>query len=170
MIRTRIAPSPTGNLHIGSAQSALYNWLFARKNDGKFLLRVEDTDKERSTKEFEQNIYDTFKWLNIEPDEKPIIQSQNLARHKKMLEKLLSENKAFYCHHSKEELETERKIQEENKQAPIHACSHKNDLKGKEAGGIIRLKVDDTSDRIIEFDDQIRGKIEFKSKLLGDFA
>ncbi|MDP3793029.1 MAG: glutamate--tRNA ligase [bacterium] len=170
MIRVRVAPSPTGNLHIGNAQSALYNWLFAKKRKGKFLLRIEDTDKERSTKEFEQNIYDSLKWLDLKPDESPVIQSANLFRHKEMLNKLLVESKAFYCHHAQEELEIERKRQEKDKEAPRHICGHKNTNKGKEASGIIRLLVDEKSDRKISFDDQIRGKVEFKANLLGDFS
>ena len=169
-VKTRIAPSPTGYLHIGTAQSALYNWLFAHKNGGKFLLRIEDTDKERSTKEYEQSIYDALKWLGIKWDEEPVIQSGNLSRHKEMLEKLLIESKAFYCHHTKEELEAERKQQENEKQAPRHLCKYKIDPKGKETGGIIRLAVDENSDRIIFFNDQVRGKVEFKQSLLGDFA
>src|SRR3989338_7144429 len=103
MIKVRIAPSPTGNLHIGTVQAALYNWLFARKNGGQFLLRIEDTDKERSTKEYEKNIYEVLEWLSIKWDEKPVIQSENLSRHQEMLEKLVTEGKAFYCHHTKEE-------------------------------------------------------------------
>src|SRR3989338_10197164 len=114
-IAVRFAPSPTGPFHIGSVRTALYNFLFARKNGGKFLLRIEDKDKERSTKEFEQNIYDVLEWLDMKWDEKPVIQSANLAHHKEILEKLLTEGKAFYCHHTKEELETEKKSQEENK-------------------------------------------------------
>lgn len=170
MVRVRIAPSPTGNLHIGTAQSALFNWLFARKNNGEFYLRIEDTDRERSTKEYEQSIFDALKWLGLEWDDKPIIQSQNLARHSEMLEKLLKDGKAFYCHHTKEELEEEHKDQEAKKRPPQHICGHKKDAKGKEIGGIIRLAVDETSDRIISFDDEIRGKVEFKASLLGDFS
>lgn len=173
-IRVRVAPSPTGYLHVGTAQSALYNWLFTRKNGGKFLLRIEDTDKERSTKEFEQSIYNALDWLGLSPDKKPVIQSVNLPRHKKMLEKLLAEGKAFYCYHTKEELEDERKKQEENKQALRHVCSDKrqttNDKRQEKTKGIIRLAVDENSDRVISFDDQIRGRVEFKQSLLGDFA
>lgn len=170
MVRVRIAPSPTGNLHIGTAQSALYNWLFAHKNKGKFLLRIEDTDKERSTKEYEQSIYNALAWLDLKPDEPPVIQSANLSRHKEMLEKLLREDKAFFCHHTKEELDEERKKQEAEKKPPLHLCSYKKSPKGKDSGGIIRLSVDENSDRIVSFDDQIRGKIEFRASLLGDFA
>src|SRR3989344_5452269 len=179
--RVRLAPSPTGFMHIGNAQSALYNWLFARKKNGAFLLRIEDTDKERSTKEFEQNILDSLKWLSIEPDEPPVIQSRNLFRHTEVLEKLLSGGQAFYCYHTKEELEAERNDQEANKQAPRHVCEYKSQSTGQRvdanppvAGqvqdGVIRLRVNENSNRVISFEDQIRGKIEFKESLLGDFA
>ena len=179
--RVRLAPSPTGFMHIGNAQSALYNWLFARKKNGAFLLRIEDTDKERSTKEFEQNILDSLKWLSIEPDEPPVIQSRNLLRHTEVLEKLLSGGQAFYCYHTKEELEAERNDQEANKQAPRHVCEYKSQptgqrvdanppVAGQVQDGVIRLRVNENSNRVISFEDQIRGKIEFKESLLGDFA
>ena len=179
--RVRLAPSPTGFMHIGNAQSALYNWLFARKKNGAFLLRIEDTDKERSTKEFEQNILDSLKWLSIEPDEPPVIQSRNLLRHTEVLEKLLSGGQAFYCYHTKEELEAERNDQEANKRAPRHVCEYKSQptgqrvdanppVAGQVQDGVIRLRVNENSNRVISFEDQIRGKIEFKESLLGDFA
>jgi len=170
MIKVRVAPSPTGFLHIGTAQSALYNWIFARKNGGEFYLRIEDTDRERSTEEYRQSIFDALNWLGINWDGEPVIQSQNLKRHREVLEKLLSEGKAFYCHHAKEELENERNSQEKEKQAPRHICSYKNNPKGKEAGGIIRLAVNENSDRKIIFTDEIRGKVEFTASLLGDFS
>jgi len=166
-VKVRIAPSPTGNLHVGTAQSALYNWLFARKNGGEFCLRIEDTDKERSTKEYEQNIFDALDWLGLKWDGKIIRQSERMDKYKTALEKLLADGKAFYCHHTKEELESERKLQEEKKEAPIHICLHKNETRGKQSGGIIRLAV---GNEAISFNDEIRGKIKFESSLLGDFS
>ena len=168
MIRTRIAPSPTGYMHIGTAQSALYNWLFARKNDGEFYLRIEDTDKERSTKEYEQSILDALEWLGLKWDGGVVRQSERTGKYREALEKLLLEDKAFYCHHAKEELEAERKEQEEKKEAPIHVCSHKNETKGKEPGGIIRLI--NSTQRTISFEDIVRGNIQVTSSLLGDFS
>ena len=170
MIKVRIAPSPTGHFHIGNAQSALYNWLFAHKNNGSFYVRIEDTDKVRSSKESEQNIIGSLSWLGLNPDGNFVRQSDNLPRHKELLSKLLERSKAFYCHHGQEDLETERKNQESQKEAPRHVCEHKNTEKGKTAGGIIRLAVDAESDRVVSFDDQIRGKVEFKQSLLGDFS
>lgn len=166
-VKVRIAPSPTGFLHIGTAQSALYNWLFARKNKGEFYLRIEDTDKERSTKEYEDSILDSLEWLGLKWDGDTVRQSERTGIYKNALEKLLAEGKAFYCHHTKEELDTERKEQEEKKEAPIHVCSHKNTEEGKKEEGIIRLAV---GNKTISFDDEIRGEIKFDSSLLGDFS
>ena len=166
-VKVRIAPSPTGFLHIGTAQSALYNWLFVRKNGGEFYLRIEDTDKDRSTKEYEQSILDALEWLELGWDGKIIRQSERGIEYRKVLEKLLADDKAFYCHHTKEELGLERKGQEEKKEAPIHVCSHKNDEKGKQPGGIIRLAA---GNETISFKDEIRGEIKFESSLLGDFS
>src|SRR3989338_2457833 len=95
-IRARFAPSPTGFLHIGSARTALFNWLYARNQGGKFLLRIEDTDKERSEKEFLDEIIESLKWLGMEPDEKLTFQSQRTAIYEKHAKKLLDENKAYY--------------------------------------------------------------------------
>lgn len=169
-VKVRVAPSPTGFLHIGTAQSALYNWLFARKNGGEFYLRIEDTDKDRSTKESEENIIDSLAWLGIQWDSKITRSSDNQPCYSELLQKLLDESKAFYCHHAKEELELERKEQELKKRAPLHTCAHKRSETGKKPGGIIRLAVDETSDRIIVFDDIIRGRIGFRQALLGDFS
>ncbi len=169
-IKVRLAPSPTGFLHIGTAQSALYNWLFARKNGGEFCLRIEDTDKERSTKESEKDIVEGLTWLGIQWDGEITRSTDNQARYQKLLQKLLDEGKAFYCHHTQEELDIERKAQESARQPPRHVCAHKNSEIGEKSGGIIRLVVDETSDRMIVFDDVIRGRVEFKQALLGDFS
>jgi len=167
-IKVRLAPSPTGFLHIGTAQSALYNWLFARKNGGEFCLRIEDTDKERSTKEYEQSIFDALEWLGLKWDSEVVRQSERTDKYRAFLEKLLADGKVFYCHHTKEELETERKEQEDKKEAPIHVCSHKNETKGIEPGGIIRLI--NGEPKTISFTDIIRGEIKMESSLLGDFS
>lgn len=171
-VKVRIAPSPTGFLHIGTAQSAFYNWLFAKKNGGEFCLRIEDTDKERSTKEYEQSILDALEWLGLKWDGDVVRQSERTDRYRASLEKLLAEGKAFYCHHTKEELETERKEQEEKKEAPIHICSHKNEEIGKQLGGIIRLINHSPNNKsgVVSFEDTIRGSIQTMSSLLGDFS
>ena len=169
-IRVRTAPSPTGPWHVGNAQSALYNWLLARKAGGIFYLRVEDTDKARSNPKFEKDIKESMKWLGLNWDGNITHSSDNLSRYHELLEKLLSEGKAFYCHHSQEELEAERKDQETAKEPPRHVCEFKSSSKGKESDGIIRLAVDENSDRTILFEDQIRGPVEFRQSLIGDFS
>ncbi|MBI2674488.1 MAG: glutamate--tRNA ligase [Candidatus Yanofskybacteria bacterium] len=166
-VKVRIAPSPTGNLHVGTAQSALYNWLFARKNGGEFYLRIEDTDKERSTKEYEHGILDALTWLGLKWDGEVVRQSERMDKYKAALEKLLAEGKAFYCHHAKDELEEERKEQEAKKEPPRHVCDHKDSEKGKTEGGIIRLATHDSNTL---FKDEIRGVIVFKDALFGDFS
>jgi len=133
-------------------------------------LRIEDTDRERSTKEYEQSIIDALRWLGLDWDDEVIRQSERNQNYRIALEQLLRDGTAFYCHHSQEELEAERKRQEFEKQAPRHECNHKNLPLGKEGGGIIRLAVNANSDRKIIFDDVIRGEIEFKAELLGDIS
>ena len=171
-VKVRIAPSPTGNLHIGTARTALFNWLFAKKNGGEFILRIEDTDLERSDKKYEENIIESLKWLGLDWDGEIYRQSERLDTYEKYIYQLLDSGKAFWCHHTKEELEKEQKEQAERKEAPRHICEYK--YKGRGAGGggrsIIRLAVDENSTRVIHFDDEIRGTIEWQEHLLGDFS
>ncbi|MBI2068613.1 MAG: glutamate--tRNA ligase [Candidatus Yanofskybacteria bacterium] len=176
-VKVRIAPSPTGFLHIGTAQSALYNWLFARKNGGTFHLRIEDTDRERSTKEYEHSILYALEWLGLNWDGEVVRQSQHGIKYRKALERLITEGKAFWCNHTKEELESERKEQGEKKEPPRHICSHRNNAMHYPASSpqrindwVLRLAVDRDVQRKIIFDDIIRGRIEFDASLLGDFS
>jgi len=108
-VRVRFAPSPTGALHIGGARTALFNWLFARHHKGQFLLRIEDTDRERSTKEHEQSILDGMKWLGMDWDENPIYQSERTDLYKEHVQKLLDEGKAYKCYCTPEEVDEMRK-------------------------------------------------------------
>lgn len=167
-IRVRIAPSPTGPLHIGTARTALFNWLFARKNSGVFVLRIEDTDLERSNPKFEEEIKNSLDWLGLEWDEF-YKQSERLDVYKKYLQKLLDEGKAFWCYHTIEELKKENEEQIKRKEAPRHVCEYKYQKITKE-DGIIRLKVDENSTRTIHFQDIIRGIIEWEEKLIGDLS
>jgi len=162
-IRVRFAPSPTGLFHIGSARSALYNYLFARKNKGKFILRIEDTDLDRSKKEYEEDIIEGIKWLGLDWDEGPFRQSARTEIYRKYIKKLLDSDQAFYCDHSQEELEKEKKEQMKKKEAPKHIC----DRRGKAKTGIIRFRA--PAGKIV-FNDLIRGKVEFEGGLLGDFS
>ena len=108
-IKVRFAPSPTGELHLGGARTALFNWLFAKKNNGSFFLRIEDTDKERSKQIYTDQILDSLKWLGLYWDEPLIYQSGRLDRYKHYLNKLLDEGKAYRCFCSKNDLEYNKK-------------------------------------------------------------
>jgi len=110
-IRVRFAPSPTGFFHIGSARTALFNYLFAKKSGGKFILRIEDTDLERSDEKYEEDIINGLKWLGIKWDIKIYKQSERLDVYEKYIKKLLNDGNAFWCYHTKEELEKEKEEQ-----------------------------------------------------------
>jgi glutamyl-tRNA synthetase len=173
-VRTRFAPAPTGFLHIGSVRTALFNYLFAKKNQGVFILRIEDTDKKRYSLKFEKDILKHLKWLGIEWDEGPYKQSERIEIYKKYLEKLLNENKAYYCFCSQEELDAQRQYQMSIGEAPRYFGKCANLTKeiienyltqGKPS--IIRLR---TISKKISFNDLIRGEIEFDTSLIGDFV
>jgi glutamyl-tRNA synthetase len=104
MIRTRFAPSPTGYLHIGGARTALFSWAFARRHGGQFVLRIEDTDLTRSTKESTQAIFDSMQWLGLDWDEGPHFQMQRMARYRNVAQQLLDGGNAYWCYASPEEL------------------------------------------------------------------
>ena len=108
-IRVRFAPSPTGFLHIGGARTALFNWLYARNTKGKFILRIEDTDRTRSTDEYIDAIIEGMKWLGLDWDEGPFRQTDRFDVYRNYVDKLLKEGKAYYCYCSAEELEVRRK-------------------------------------------------------------
>ncbi|OGZ44709.1 MAG: glutamate--tRNA ligase [Candidatus Ryanbacteria bacterium RIFCSPHIGHO2_02_FULL_48_12] len=164
-IRTRMAPSPTGFLHIGTARTALFNFLFTRHESGVFVLRIEDTDLERSEKRFEDDIINGLHWLGITWDEGPIRQSERLDIYETHLRQLLDSGKAFHCTHDPASLEAEKKEQMTSKSPLRHICTDR-DTKRKE--GIIRLRNDATGD--IMFNDIIRGNIMVKAEELGDFS
>src|SRR4030043_2412619 len=109
MVRVRFAPSPTGHLHIGGARTALFNWLYAKNNNGKFILRIEDTDRTRSTEEYIDSIIEGMKWLNLDWDEGPYRQTDRFDIYRSYTDKLLNEGKAYYCYCSPEELDQRRK-------------------------------------------------------------
>jgi glutamyl-tRNA synthetase len=118
MVRTRFAPSPTGYLHIGGARTALFSWAYARSRGGQFILRVEDTDRERSTETSVQAILDGMQWLGLDYDEGPFFQMDRLPRYKELAEKLIAEGKAYPCYASKEELEAMRQAQKAHGEKP----------------------------------------------------
>src|SRR3989338_4578330 len=117
-VRTRFAPSPTGYLHIGGARTALYSWLFARHYKGIFILRIEDTDVERSTPESVDAIIDGMKWLGLNYDEGPLFQMQRMDHYRRYIQKLLETGKAYRCYCSKERLEELRTRQQANGEKP----------------------------------------------------
>lgn len=181
LIRVRIAPSPTGFLHLGTARTALFNYLFTRKEGGKFLVRIEDTDKVRSKPEFEKDILDGLKALGMAWDEGPDVggdfgpyrQSEREDIYKKYLDKLIEEKKAYWCFCSEEELEVEKKAMLASGIFPKYSGKCRNltpeeiEKNKKEKKGVIRLTV--PFDLNIEFNDLIRGKVEINSKTIGDF-
>lgn len=169
MTKVRMAPSPTGLLHIGTARTALFNWLYAKKMGGEFILRIEDTDLERSEKRFETDIIDGLKWLGINWSNKEIIrQSERLDKYEQHLKELLDSGYAFWCDHSKEELDAEQAKLSAEKKAPLHICDHKH--KKLDKGQLIRLDTEKFTDKIIVFKDSIRGDIKTDIRLLGDFS
>ena len=173
-IRTRIAPSPTGYLHIGTARTALFNWLFARQNKGAFLLRIEDTDRARSQPEYEKDICEGLRWLGLVEDETVYRQSERLALYERYARQLLTQGNAYYCFCAKEELEKARAEARAHGKPPIYngAC-RALDAAAAEArarrgdSGVIRFK---TPSATITFNDLIRGEISFDTKTIGDFS
>src|ERR1700761_8556483 len=118
MIRTRFAPSPTGYLHIGGARTALFSWAYARHHGGKFVLRIEDTDLERSTEQSVQVILDSMAWLGLDYDEGPIRQTTRLDRYRQVLDEMLADGRAYKCYASKEELDALREGQRARGEKP----------------------------------------------------
>ncbi len=198
-VRVRFAPSPTGPLHIGGVRTALFNWLFARKNGGASILRIEDTDKDRSEKKYESEIFEGLRWLGLGWDEGPetengkwkmenVIkepgtmnhepkngpygpyrQSERTEIYRKYLEKLLNEKKAYYCYCTKDELEAERQAMLAQGLPPKYG-GHCRNLTGPPAGKPLQVIRFRTPEVNVEFKDIIRGKVSFDAALFGDIA
>jgi len=181
-VRVRIAPAQTGRLHIGTARTALFNYLFAKKYEGVFILRIEDTDPERSKPEYEKDILEGLKWLGIEWDEGPDIggtygpyrQSERKEIYSNYLKKLLEENKAYYCFCSQEELEAQRQYQLSIGEAPRYSGKCANLSReivqkylAEKRSSVIRFRV---PIKKVEFEDLIRGHLEFDAGFLGDIV
>ncbi len=168
-VKTRFAPSPTGDLHIGGARTALYSWLHARANNGEFVLRIEDTDIERSTPEAVQAIMDGMQWLELDWDEGPIFQTHRFSRYKEVIEQLLAEGKAYPCFCSSERLDTMREEQKANKVKWRYdgKCRH---LKPSEVDlsqdHVIRFK--NPEEGVVTFKDVVKGEITIANKELDD--
>ena len=181
-IKVRFAPSPTGPFHIGGARSALFNWLVARHTGGTFLVRIEDTDLARSSRESEENIKEAMKWLGLTWDEGidvggdngPYRQTERLDIYKKEVQRLLDEGKAYYCYCTEEELQKEREEQLVEGKTPVYGghCRHLTpeqieEYKKEGRKPVVRLVV--PTDKVYAFDDMVRGHVEFQSAGVGDF-
>ena len=163
---TRFAPSPTGDLHLGGARTALFNWLYAKKMNGKFLLRMEDTDLQRSKKVFETSIIQSLEWLGLKWNDAIVYQSSRKKRHQEIAEQLLKHGNAYYCRCSKAELEEARKLAVVNKQPLCYNGKCRNLGISDGANLPLRLKVDHTgSDSIV---DLLQGKITVNNDEIDD--
>ena len=173
-IRVRFAPSPTGYLHIGGARTALFNWLFARKNGGKFLLRIEDTDQARSGWEMVQAILEGLKWLGLHWDEEPIFQSSRIEIYNRYAQELIQKGRAYYCYCSPERLEEERKRAAKERRAFRYdgRCrnlteAEKERLEREGVPKVVRFRV---PEGVTSFDDHVHGRVEFQNSEIDDFV
>lgn len=166
MIRTRFAPSPTGDLHIGGARTALFAWLFARKMGGVFILRIEDTDRERSTEESAEVIIEALRWLNLDYDEGPFYQSQRLERYHEVLSQMLQAKTAYRCYCSKERLEKLREEQTAAGQKPRYDGHCRNLIAKRDEPFVIRFSNPATG--AVTFNDMVRGPITIQNSELDD--
>lgn len=171
-VRVRIAPSPTGNLHIGTARTAVFNWLYARHHGGQFILRIEDTDLERSKAEYTENIESGLRWLGLDWDEGPFFQTQRLDHYRQAIQTLLDKKLAYRCYCTSEELEQMREQQKAANLAPRYDNRHRHLTPEQEAAFIaagrkpvIRFQIED--DREIVWQDQVRDRVVWKGSDLG---
>ena len=163
---TRFAPSPTGTLHIGGVRTALFNYVYAKKNDGLFLVRIEDTDKERSSKEFEKNILDSLKSIGLSPDLAPINQSERNDIYTAAAQKLIDSDQAYYCDCSIEELDQMRSEQQAKGLKPQYDGRSRNKNLTKSENTVLRLKTPLDGEIVVK--DYVRGDIVFKNSELDD--
>ncbi len=166
-VRTRFAPSPTGDLHIGGARTALFSWLYARRYQGVFVLRVEDTDRERSTEAAVQIILDSMHWLGLDWDEGPFFQTQRFERYREVVRQLLDTGHAYHCYCTTEELETMRAEQRARGEKPKYdgRCRERREAR---AGVDPAVRFRMPPDGITVVDDQVRGRVEFNNRELDD--
>ncbi len=171
-VRVRIAPSPTGNLHIGTARAALFNYLFARNQGGKFILRIEDTDQDRSRPEYTRNIIQGLTWLGLDFDEGPYYQSQRLDRYREVTAQLLAEGKAYYCFATAAEIDALRTKQKALNQATRYDNRHRDLTPTQQATyraegrqPVVRFKI--AEPRTISWLDLVQGEVSWQSQDLG---
>lgn len=163
---TRFAPSPTGTLHIGGVRTALFNYVYAKQNEGSFLVRIEDTDKERSKKEYEKNILDSLASIGLSPDEKPINQSERNDVYVDAAKKIFDSGNAYWCDCSKEELEEMRKQQEKDGKKPMYDGRSRNKGLKQSENTVLRLATPEDGEIVVN--DLIRGKVVFQNSELDD--
>ncbi len=166
-VRTRFAPSPTGMLHIGGARTALFSWLYARHHGGQFLLRIEDTDRERSTDEATQVILDGLNWLGLDWDEAPLFQASRQAEHVRAVEQLIEKGHAYRCYCSREELDGMREAQRAAGKKPMYdgRCRHRADQPDDQPY-VIRFRSPDEGETIVN--DLVLGEVSFPNAELDD--
>jgi nondiscriminating glutamyl-tRNA synthetase len=182
-VRVRFAPSPTGPFHIGGARSALFNYLVAKNTNGKFVLRIEDTDQKRSTRESEENIKASLQWLGINWDEGieagglygPYRQMERLDLYQKYTDRLIAEGKAYYCFCTQEELEVERQAQMDKGETPVYSGKCRNLPKATveqylREGRPHVVRIVTPKNEILAVDDLVRGHVEFDSNIVGDYV
>ena len=167
-VRTRFAPSPTGYLHVGGARTALFSWLYARKHGGTFILRIEDTDLERSTAESVDAILQGMTWLGLDYDEGPFYQTQRFPRYKEVLQQMLTAGTAYHCYCSKQRLEALRTEQMARKEKPRYdgKCRHGVDNPPQDIAPVVRFK--NPLEGAVVVEDLIRGRVVFQSSELDD--
>ena len=163
---TRFAPSPTGTLHIGGVRTALFNYVYAKQNEGLFLVRIEDTDKERSKKEYEKNILDSLASIGLSPDEKPINQSERNDVYVDAAKKIFDSGNAYWCDCSKEELEEMRKQLEKDGKKPMYDGRSRNKGLKQSENTVLRLATPEDGEIVVN--DLIRGKVVFQNSELDD--
>jgi glutamyl-tRNA synthetase len=173
IVRTRIAPSPTGMLHLGTARTALFCWAFARRLGGQFILRIEDTDLERSTEENVRAIVDSMAWLQLDYDEGPIRQTARLARYAQVVERLIAEGKAYRCYASREELEELRRQQTERGEKPRYDGRWRPERARdraipKDVAPVIRFRNPDFG--VVSWNDLVKGPISISNTELDDLV
>ena len=166
-VRTRFAPSPTGYLHVGGARTALYSWLYAKHHQGEFVLRIEDTDLERSTPEATAAILEGMEWLKLAWEHGPYYQTQRFERYNQVIDQMLEQGLAYRCYCSKERLEELRNTQEANKQKPRYDrhCLHEHNHSPDEPH-VVRFK--NPTEGSVVFEDAVRGRIEISNAELDD--
>ncbi len=167
-IVTRFPPSPTGYLHIGGARTALFNWLYTRQNRGKFILRIEDTDEERSSEAATQAILESMEWLGLHYDEGPYFQSQRYDLYNAVIDRLLEKKEAYHCHCSPDDLERKRKEAQAKGLKPKYDGTCRNLGLGPAPGSVVRLKTPLTG--TTGFDDLVKGAIRFENEELDDLV